>query len=254
MSKICSLDLLDKQEFDLDIISSGGIKLFSKGDKITPEILLSLYFKEIFARKSIEISEDDEIENDKAEEQEVGVSLDEQSNLEQLIADQTPETIETLKFDKEHADRIVQLSCDLGAIVKMPKKNLEELKQAAYYYQIGRIKMTENDLSSVDFEKKQADIGYDLLTLEMKMSKKVAEVTRIYLEDYNCLEFELNYKKPANIPYSHIVSIVDYYDKLINKDSFTKEEALKKMLIFRGSKFNIFILHKFINMMRDLDD
>ena len=235
MSKICSLDLLDKQEFDLDIISSGGIKLFSKGDKITPEILLSLYFKEIFARKSIEISEDDEIENDKAEEQEVGVSLDEQSNLEQLIADQTPET-------------------DLGAIVKMPKKNLEELKQAAYYYQIGRIKMTENDLSSVDFEKKQADIGYDLLTLEMKMSKKVAEVTRIYLEDYNCLEFELNYKKPANIPYSHIVSIVDYYDKLINKDSFTKEEALKKMLIFRGSKFNIFILHKFINMMRDLDD
>ena len=217
MSKICSLDFLDKQEFDLDIISSGGIKLFSKGDKITPEILLSLYFKEIFAGKSIEISEDDEIENDKAEEQEqeqeVGVSLDEQSNLEQLIADQTPETIETLEFDKEHADRIVQFSCDLGAIVKMPKKNLEELKQAAYYYQIGRIKMTENDLSNTDFEKKQADIGYDLLTLEMKMPTKVAEVTRMYLEDYNCLEFELNPKKSANVPYSHIVAIADYYDK-----------------------------------------
>lgn len=249
MSKVCSLDFLKKEEFDLDIISTGGKKLFSTGDKVTPEILLSLYFKEILAREHVKTPEEIELENQKAkQEQATQAAVDLTKVLNSLVESQESGTLE---FDKGHADKIMKLAYKLGMEIGMPEENIAELKQAAYYYKIGVIKLTEADLLEPDFEKKQAEIGYDLLTLEMKFPPQVADVTRMYSMSYDSIEFGLNSKNPMDIPYAHIVGIVDYYDKLINKASLSNEEALKRMLKIGGDKFNIFILHKFINIMRD---
>lgn len=251
MSKICSLDFLKKKEFDLDIISIGEKKLFSVGDKITPEILLSLYFKEILAREPEKPPEEIERLERKAKMEQIDQTfafLDMRKALEPFIENQLSTNI---PFDTAHAKRIMQLSYNLGVAIDMSDENIEELKQASYYYKIGVIKLTNEDLLEPDFEKRQAEIGYELLTSEMKMSKKVADVTRDYSLKYNSVAFDLSSKDASGIPYAHIVGIVDYYDKLVTKASLSNDEALKRMLQIGGDKFNVFILHKFINMMRD---
>lgn len=251
MNKICSLDYINKEEFDADIISACGKKLFSKGDKITPEILLSLYFKAIFTQEPIEMPEEIEPKIEKFE------TLQFEESITPFVSDKVSEDIledtlpTNIEFDEDHATRIMQFSYNLGVAIGMQDDNLEELKKAAYYYQIGETKLPQSSLSDPDFKKKRAAIGYNLLVLDMKMPEQVAEVTRMYLENYNCVEFELNPKEPTNIPYAHIVAIVDYYDNLINKKSNPKEKILNQMLKLGGNKFNTFVLHKFINLMRN---
>lgn len=256
MSKICSLDFLGKEEFDLDIISTGGKKLFSRGDKVTPEILLSLYFKDVIAREPMKTPEEIEQKNKKAKKQQQIADqafyfLDLDKSMEELLDNNLPENLE---FDKAHAKEIMQLSQELGEVLGMSDEKIEELKQASYYYKIGRIKLSPSDFSDPDFEKKQADIGYDLLTLEMNLPKQIAEVAKLYSENYNSSAFELKAGNPSDVPYAHIVGIVDYYDRLMKKGSISKEEALKKMLKIGGKKFNVFVLHKFVNTMKNSDD
>ena len=90
--------------------------------------------------------------------------------------------------------------------------------------------------------------------LEMKLPKKIAEVTKMYLKNYNSDEFNLNSDKPSKTPYAQIVSIVDYYDRLINEESVPKEDALGRMSTLGENKFNILVLDKFINIMRNSND
>lgn len=255
MSKVCSLDFLNKEEFDLEIISAGGKTLFSKGDKVTPEILLSLYFKELVVRESLKTPEELAMEAKKAamqaEMDRLSASFDPEKSLEKLLEGNLPINLE---FDKDHANRIMKLSYDFGVVIGLSEKQLEEVKQASYYYKIGIIKLTSDDLSDASFETQVAEIGFDLLTLEIKMPNHTAEVTRMYAENYDCSKFSLASKKSINIPYYHIVAITDYYDRLITKNAIPKEEALHRMLKLGGNKFNIFILHKFINMMRNAND
>ena len=244
MSKICSLDFLNKEEFDLDIMSASGKKLFSKGDKVTPEILLSLYFKELVPRESLKTPEELEMEAKLAAMQEeaerLKASFNPEKSLEKLLEGNLPINLE---FDKEHANRIMKLSYDFGVKIGLSDKKLEELKQAAYYYKIGIIKLKEEDRSEPNFETQIAEIGFDLLTLELKMPAQTAEVTRMYAENYDCTKFSLASKKSVNIPYDHIVAITDYYDRFTCIKSVPKEKVLHRMLKLGGSKFNIFILH-----------
>lgn len=58
MVKACSLDFINKTEFDTDILSANGDILFSYGDAVTPELLLKLYFKDIFVPKKLEFDDE----------------------------------------------------------------------------------------------------------------------------------------------------------------------------------------------------
>lgn len=48
MIKICALDFLKKETFETDVMSAKGDILFSADDKVTPELILRLYFKDIY--------------------------------------------------------------------------------------------------------------------------------------------------------------------------------------------------------------
>src|SRR5574344_1637313 len=77
MIKVCSLDFLNDDEFTVDIKSGDGTLLYSKGSKITPAILLKLYFREIFVEEGSlkeeiitgksEIKQADSVENIKVQ-------------------------------------------------------------------------------------------------------------------------------------------------------------------------------------------
>lgn len=48
MIKICSLDFLNRENFETDVMTADGRILFHSDDKITPDIILKLYFKDIY--------------------------------------------------------------------------------------------------------------------------------------------------------------------------------------------------------------
>lgn len=209
MVKACSLDFLNKAQFDTDILLEDGKILYTTGAQITPEILLQLYFKDIYVPKKLE-------------------------------------------FDEGHAQRVRDYAVKIGKLIGIPKDKLAELKDAAYYHDIGRTKFTESDLKKANFDMWQGEAGVNILIKERQFPKHIADVANSHLKHYNSARFPLIKEERANIPYAHIVSIANCYDELCYKN-LGKKKALEKMIQIGGGKFNIFILHKFIRAMRDSD-
>ncbi len=209
MVKACSLDFLNKSHFDTDVLSADGRILYTTGAPITSEILLKLYFKDIYIPKRLE-------------------------------------------FDEGHAQRVREYSLKIGKLIDMPKDKLEELKDAAYYHDIGITKFTESDLQKANFDMWQGEAGVNILTKERQFPKSVAEVALAHLKPYNSARFPLIKEDKNCVPYAHIVAIANCFDELSYKN-LGKKRALEKMAQLGGGRFNIFILHKFIRAMRDSD-
>ena len=53
MIKICSLDFLNNELFEADVMTADGRVLFNSDDKVTPDRLLILYFKEIYVKEAL---------------------------------------------------------------------------------------------------------------------------------------------------------------------------------------------------------
>lgn len=71
MIKICALDLLNRETFETDVLSAEGKILCQKGYKITPQIILKLYFKEIFVNEplsEIVVNENEDKNKEQSEE------------------------------------------------------------------------------------------------------------------------------------------------------------------------------------------
>lgn len=249
MIKVCSLEFINKNTFDVDIMSSDGKLLFPAGSEITPELLLRLYYKDIYTKGRVE-------EEAKAKTTDIDIeeklqTLATLQTIKEVIIDEGSK--EPLEFDEEQAKRVADYSTKLGQTIGMEKKHIEELQQAAYWHNIGRTKLTKADLNKKDFKRKQAEEGYNLLIKEKKLSEKIAEAAKFYNRKYQSSQMDFKEPNYSGVPYSHIIAITSYYDELISQN-MQKDEALKKMLQIGGNKFNIFILHKFITMMRNTND
>lgn len=225
MLKVCSLDFINNDEFGTDILSSTGEVLYSAEEKITPEILLKLYFKEIFTNQEISTSSE-------------GTS--------ETAAVKKPQKI---KFDEEQAKRVAKWSLEIGKLLGFEQNELEELELAAYNHKIGSSKFTEDQAENKDFKNMCAEAGYEYLLKIKHYPDKVAEVAKLYLEKYDCNKFDIN-KIDLKMPFYQIVAITSYYDEYFTKTN-SKEETLKKMLRLGQKRFNPYILHKFTNYMRN---
>jgi len=159
-----------------------------------------------------------------------------------------PEDVQ-LEFDEDEAQRIVQNSVKLGKMLGYTAKDLKELEQVSYYINIGISKFKKRDTRKKSFRKMKILASYEKLINEGMVSNDVADVVKYCINPYDSETFMLNSK----IPYHHIVSITSYYEDMLVQNG-SKQSTLRKMLQLGGNNFNIFILHKFINMMRGLDE
>lgn len=232
MIKICALDFLKKETFDTDVMNANGDVLFSSEDKVTPEILLSLYFKNIYISEPLEI----EIE-------ETSVDIDESEEQEDI----------KLGFDEAQGARVAKNALEIAKILDWNEEECKDLEQAAYYHNIGSMDLTKEDLLAKDFRIRRAEAGYTYLFKTLELPDRIAEVSKLYINNYDPNNFELDKKNRSNIPFHHIVAIASFYDEFLMKTS-SKKEALMKMLRLGSNKFNLFVLHKFINKMRNTND
>lgn len=298
MIKVCSLDFLNRDVFETDIMGKNGTVLFPTGSVITPEILLNLYFKEIYVDDNFFEEEEKKDALAKQVEANVDVATRLEKNLESTTDSKETERkiysagvsfagkVDTksspraaafsasmrgsesdidndnaaevekkeapaqLEFDEVKAKRVSGYATNLGKSIGIPESELKELEQAAYYYTIGRKMFTTEDLGRPGFKKKQAAASYNILLNEMDFPKKIADVAKDYIEKYEPNNFKLDKPFLTNIPHAHIVAIIDFYDELLSTN-LPKNEVLEKMLQLGGSRFNIFVLHKFVSMMRN---
>lgn len=156
---------------------------------------------------------------------------------------------EPLVFDEKQAKRIVEHSIKIGKILNFSDTELKELEQVAYNYNIGITRFKKADLSKKGFRKMKVFASYEKLLNEENVSEKIVEMVKLCANNYESNAFPLNSK----IPYYHIVGITSFYEELLSQNN-SKQTTLFKMLQMGGNQFNIFILHKFIKLMREAND
>lgn len=235
MQKVYSLDYLNQEFFNADIIKNDGKILYKTGDKITPEALLKLYFRDIYAKKPnvSEIldlpTENVTIEPSTTVQEHPAVAV-----KESKMAPVELENIQTLieyKYETQStAVRISKQAVKMGKIIGLPEEKLNNLEKAAYY--------CYSDDYKTHFEDKL-------------ISEEVLDI----ISDYDKYKLETKediYSLNSIIPYPHIISIASYYEKMMDKTN-DKNNTIKTMLQIGGSRFNIFILHKFLKAQRDED-
>lgn len=297
MIKTCSLNYINKEYFDTDIMTKDGRVLFSANEKITPEIILRLYFKEIYIKDKPVVVQTKEIEKEQLERREelkeqtkelsvkAGISAAVSATEKELgikastnpYEDDEPEDKKGLKmprmtigsaplqqpeekqeekpedpimqFSEEKAKKVASYSVKLGKMFGFSQGELKTLEQAAYNHDIGISRFKQSDSHKKGFRKKLAEVSYDILLNEMNMPTIVAETAKFCVINYEPKDFSLQEK----IPFHHIVAVTSYYEEVLSNVN-SKEKALGKMLQLGGNKFNTFVLHKFITIMKDADE
>lgn len=241
MIKICSLEFLNKEFFDVDVMSKDGTVLFKSGDKISPELLLKLYFKELYSDKEPEEIRIPVVEPEEIKEPEI---------LEELPKTEENIPASPLFFDEKKAQRISEYAVKIGELLEFSKEKSEELKKGAFYCKAALGEFSTKDLEDKNFKLKLANASYKIMKEELKLDEQIAETAKLYFKNYESKDLIIENKTLADTPYHHIVAIAECWEEMLSKN-YTKEQAIEKMLKLGGNKFNIFVLHKFINMMRE---
>lgn len=156
---------------------------------------------------------------------------------------------EYFEFDEEKAKRTVQHSLQMGKIIGYSKEELKELEIVAYNCDIGITNFKKTDINKKGFRKMKAIASYEKLKEDGVIPYHLAEMVKSCTSAYESDSLSLE----AKIPYSHIVAIASFYEDALSKGK-DKSTILLKMLQLGGHQFNIFVLHKFIKMMRDANE
>lgn len=240
MIKVCSLDFLNDKCFEKDILSETGKVILSAGEKVTPESLLKLYYRNIYVQNPINATKADVQRKPSlyntvatyAQSEHIGTK----ENNSFAVASENvavtdnpikkidiPEQISqqsTSEQDDYFYAKIIEYSVKLGEISGFSEDELKELENIAYYYLVSEAgeSVPEEMETSVEF----------------------------CYRSYKSNRFSLNEK----IPYAHIIFIVAYYIKAL-KANKSEQETILEMLRYGNNKFNPFVLHKFLNIMRN---
>lgn len=167
-----------------------------------------------------------------------------EAEVEQIKPEELP-----LVFDEEQASRIKQYSSQLAKQLGFSKDEIKEIELVAYNCNIGITRFKKADEAKKSFRKMKVFASYEQLIEEETIPQHLAEMIKYIINPYDSDAFKLDSK----IPYYHIVAITSFYEEMLAQGK-DKSDTLLKMLQLGGHNFNIFVLHKFIKMMREAND
>lgn len=232
MIKVCSLDFLNNKVFEKDILSLDGKVLFKADDRVTPESLLKLYFRNIYVQNPITASKAEaqsripisnmtlvSVRDNVFDADLERVAVMEENNAKSDASSLIPQSASSSQEDYFYT-KIVEYATSFGKKLNLSEGEIKKLEDLAYYYVL-----KEMDESIPD---------------EMK------EDVQFCHRSYRANEFPLI----GNISYVDIIFIIAYYVKML-KVTQSKQKTIYKMLWYGNNKFNPFFLHKFLNMMKD---
>ncbi|MFA5015010.1 MAG: HD domain-containing phosphohydrolase [Actinomycetota bacterium] len=175
------------------------------------------------------------------------------SSLERTLFEKSLET-------RDHAERLKNLSQEMGKIINLPNNKIDELSLLSTLHDIGKIALSEEILTSGRrltkkewvLIKKHPEIGYNICESNPQLSH-IAEGVLGHHEWWNGDGYPHGLKG-NNIPLtSRIISIVDAYDVMITgrtyKKAVTKKEALKELKRYAGKQFDPKLVDIFIGIV-----
>lgn len=188
--------------------------------------------------------EDDPQEGKASAKSKKSTKSEEEAEVEQIKPEELP-----LVFDEAQANRIKQYSAQLAKQLGFSKDEIKEIELVAYNCNIGITRFKKADEAKKSFRKMKVFASYEKLMEEETMPQHLAEMIKYIINPYDSDAFKLDSK----IPYYHIIAITSFYEEMLAQGK-DKSDILLKMLQLGGHQFNIFVLHKFIKMMREAND
>ena len=162
---------------------------------------------------------------------------------------------------KEHATRMTKLALKFAEKLNLNSSEVNRLSLLATMHDIGKATISEDiltkpgSLNQKEWEiiKQHSEKGYKITSSIAELSI-IAEDILFHHERWDGDGYPQGLSKKA-IPYlSRIITIIDAYDVMTNKRSYSepisKEEALKEIENCAGTQFDPELAEKFIEMMR----
>lgn len=167
---------------------------------------------------------------------------------------------ERSKDAKEHAERTKKLALKLGKELKLSKKELKKLSILSGLHDVGKVAISKkillkkDKLTDLEWEemKKHPVYGYRIVRA-MKNYSYVANEVLCHHERWDGSGYPQGLKGEEIPLLSRILSLVDSYDVMISKRSYSqpisKKEAIKEIRRCSGTQFDPTLTEKFIEII-----
>jgi|GEM_PF-656550 len=165
-----------------------------------------------------------------------------------------------------HTRRVVQLASSLGRALKLPKDDMEGLRQGAYLHDIGKLgipdaillKPGKLDPREWDVMRSHSALGHSLTAHIPSIHPAARIVVRHHHERWDGTGYP-DGLAGANIPLvARVFAVCDVYDALTcerpYKRAWTHEEALREIQEQAGRQFDPAVVQGFTDLMRTLRD
>ena len=225
-----SLVKLDRKEGDpVDIIAEKNVKI-AEG-KI---VAVGKYFGVMITKL---MGEEDDRQSESFEEESEEIEI---AQSESPVKDQKPGK---LTFNTE---KFVGLCMNVAKMMQYNEQEMEILKTSAQYLYAECVNFAAKNAEKPDFFSKVIAAGIKKAEekgLGSEVVNSIKYCRQIYTSDHNIDESFIT-------PYSHILSLAISYDRLMAK--YNDKGACLDILRKNGvNYFNVFVLHRFINYMRN---
>ena len=168
--------------------------------------------------------------------------------------------------EKEHSQRVGDISAKIGKLMGFDELQINRIKTAGYFHDIGKIGIEENILNK---KGKLNEVEWELVKLHtikgaiiLEQSPEYKDVRNMILSHHERFD-GFGYPNGLvgeNIPIeARIICLVDAYDAMTEvrpyKDTMSHKEALKEIERCRGTQFDPDVVGIFIgNFKKGLDD
>ena len=181
------------------------------------------------------------------------------------IIDTIIETLHTKSpGEKQHSITVGYLCSEIGAALHLPETEINKLKRTGYLHDIGKIVLDENILtkailSDEELEKMQqhAAVGYRILSL-FDDTLDLAEYVYAHHERWDGTGYPRGLKGEQIHLLSRIISVVETYDRVLNRGALPlkerKREALDVIKSGSGVQFDPQIAELFIQIIEKSEE
>jgi diguanylate cyclase (GGDEF)-like protein len=163
-------------------------------------------------------------------------------------------------YSADHAEKTLHYVIGIAQDLKLPKDNIERIKQAAVLHDLGKIGIKEevlnkkSALSKEEFEeiKKHPQIAVDIIK-SVKILYPLIPMILYHHERWDGQGYPFGLEK-GNIPLeARIISIIDVYQALVSErlyhKAYSKEEAVEMIKKSSGTQFDPDIVNSFLKVL-----
>ncbi len=161
-----------------------------------------------------------------------------------------------------HSERVAQLSVKMGEAIGLSKKELEDLKNACLFHDVGKIKTPDHvllkpgRLDDDEFREmaRHTEDGMHIISKSPRLAKYIPAV-RHHHEWYNGKGYPDGLSGDDIPLHAAIISIADSFDAMTSNRPYRKSrseaEAIKEILRCSGTQFNPHLVDVFVGAFKN---